>query len=77
MTKVWPPAGSTTWTGDKRRRRENNPAARVRRGQKKMDLGKKLVEMSYQIIYNSIMIPAKAEKNIQAVDQTLNTEKIT
>ena len=42
-----------------------------------MDLGKKLVEMSYQIIYNSIMIPAKAEKNIQAVDQTLNTEKIT
>jgi len=42
-----------------------------------MVLIEKLVEIFSQIIYNSIMIPAKAEKNIQAIDQTLNTEKIT
>lgn len=43
----------------------------------KVDLEEKLVEIFYQIIYNLIMIPAKAGKNIEAIDQALNTEKIT
>jgi len=48
-----------------------------RRRQKKKDLEEKRVEIFYQMIYNSVMIPAKEKTNSQAIDQALNTEKIT
>jgi len=44
---------------------------------KKWFLIEKRVEISYQMIYNLIMIPTKEKTNIQAIDQALNTEKIT
>jgi predicted nucleotidyltransferase len=37
----------------------------------------KQVEISYQMIYNSVMIPIKEKTNFRSIDQALNTEKIT